>query len=223
MPSDEPFAPGPERVLSRSVTRFTLAYRDESGAWQDRVGRPRGGRVADRGATRARGGRPRPDDAGARGRAADGQAGPVMRAARPGRIRSDAGVALIVVLLLLALLLTIVAEFAQAMRLEAVTAHELPLRPLGDLARRGRVPAGSRGDPARGPDARARRRAAPSCSAGLDSAPPRCPSVSISGSTRVGSRTGSPTRPRGSTSTGPVGMSWTGSSRRPASRRPSAT
>jgi general secretion pathway protein K len=35
---------------------------------------------------------------------------------------SDAGVALIIVLLLLALLLTIVAEFAQAMRLEAVTA-----------------------------------------------------------------------------------------------------
>ena len=43
-------------------------------------------------------------------------------AARPGRVRSDAGVALVVVLLLLALLLTIVAEFAQAMRLEAVTA-----------------------------------------------------------------------------------------------------
>jgi hypothetical protein len=36
MPSDEPFAPGPERVLSRSVTRFSLAYRDESGAWQER-------------------------------------------------------------------------------------------------------------------------------------------------------------------------------------------
>ena len=25
-----------ERVLSRSVTRFTLAYRDESGTWQDK-------------------------------------------------------------------------------------------------------------------------------------------------------------------------------------------
>jgi hypothetical protein len=36
MPSDEPFAPGPERVLSRSVTRFTLAYRDEDGVWQDK-------------------------------------------------------------------------------------------------------------------------------------------------------------------------------------------
>lgn len=36
VPSDEPFAPGPEHVLSRSVTRFTLAYRDESGAWQER-------------------------------------------------------------------------------------------------------------------------------------------------------------------------------------------
>jgi general secretion pathway protein J len=36
VPSDEPVAPGSERVLSRSVTRFTLAYRDESGAWQER-------------------------------------------------------------------------------------------------------------------------------------------------------------------------------------------
>jgi general secretion pathway protein J len=36
VPSDEPFAPGSERVLSRSVTRFTLAYRDESGEWQER-------------------------------------------------------------------------------------------------------------------------------------------------------------------------------------------
>lgn len=43
-------------------------------------------------------------------------------AARPARFRNDAGVALVIVLLLLALLLTIVAEFAQAMRLEAVTA-----------------------------------------------------------------------------------------------------
>jgi type II secretory pathway component PulK len=46
----------------------------------------------------------------------------VTRQSDPGRARGDAGVALIVVLLLLALLLTIVAEFAQAMRLEAVTA-----------------------------------------------------------------------------------------------------
>ena len=36
VPADEPFAPGPERVLSRSVTRFNLAYRDETGAWQER-------------------------------------------------------------------------------------------------------------------------------------------------------------------------------------------
>lgn len=36
VPAEEPFAPGPERVLSRSVTRFTLAYRDEAGAWQER-------------------------------------------------------------------------------------------------------------------------------------------------------------------------------------------
>ena len=40
VPTDEPFAPGPERVLSRSVTRFTLAYRDEdgvvAGAWDGR-------------------------------------------------------------------------------------------------------------------------------------------------------------------------------------------
>ncbi|HEY7140503.1 MAG TPA: hypothetical protein VIE44_10415 [Methylomirabilota bacterium] len=45
-----------------------------------------------------------------------------MRAAVSPRRRGDAGVALIVVLLVLALLLTIVAEFAQAMRLEAVAA-----------------------------------------------------------------------------------------------------
>jgi hypothetical protein len=44
MPSDEPFAPGPERVLSRSITRFRLAYRDEFGAWQERWdGREAGG------------------------------------------------------------------------------------------------------------------------------------------------------------------------------------
>jgi type II secretory pathway component PulJ len=36
VPTDEPFAPGSERVLSRSVTRFKLAYRDETGAWQER-------------------------------------------------------------------------------------------------------------------------------------------------------------------------------------------
>jgi general secretion pathway protein K len=41
---------------------------------------------------------------------------------RPGSIRKEAGVALVVVLLLLTLLLTIVGEFTQAMRLEAVTA-----------------------------------------------------------------------------------------------------
>jgi type II secretory pathway component PulK len=46
----------------------------------------------------------------------------VTRASLRSRTRNDAGVALIVVLLLLALLLTIVAEFSQAMRLEAVTA-----------------------------------------------------------------------------------------------------
>ena len=44
VPSDEPFAPGPERVLSRSITRFSLAYRDESGTWQERWdGREAGG------------------------------------------------------------------------------------------------------------------------------------------------------------------------------------
>jgi prepilin-type N-terminal cleavage/methylation domain-containing protein len=36
VPTDEPFGPGPERVLSRSVTRFTLAYRTGAGAWQER-------------------------------------------------------------------------------------------------------------------------------------------------------------------------------------------
>jgi type II secretory pathway component PulK len=45
--------------------------------------------------------------------------------ARPSR--NDAGVALVVVLLLLTLLLTIVGEFAQAMRLEAVTATNFRL------------------------------------------------------------------------------------------------
>ena len=43
-------------------------------------------------------------------------------AARSNGARSEEGIALILVLLILALLLTIVAEFAQAMRLEAVTA-----------------------------------------------------------------------------------------------------
>ena len=46
----------------------------------------------------------------------------MIRAVRPGDVPRDAGVALLVVMLLLALLLTIVGEFAQAMRLEAVTA-----------------------------------------------------------------------------------------------------
>ena len=44
VPNDDPFAPGTERVLSRSVTHFTLAYRDGSGAWQERWdGREAGG------------------------------------------------------------------------------------------------------------------------------------------------------------------------------------
>jgi len=44
VPAEEPFAPGPERVLSRSVTRFNLAYRDESGVWQEKWdGREAGG------------------------------------------------------------------------------------------------------------------------------------------------------------------------------------
>lgn len=44
VPSDEPFAPGTELVLSRSITRFSLAYRDESGTWQERWdGREAGG------------------------------------------------------------------------------------------------------------------------------------------------------------------------------------
>ncbi len=36
VPTDEPFGPGSERVLSRSVARFSLAYRDHAGAWQER-------------------------------------------------------------------------------------------------------------------------------------------------------------------------------------------
>jgi general secretion pathway protein K len=52
----------------------------------------------------------------------------VTPAGRQARLsRSDAGVALIVVLLLLTLLLTIVGEFAQAMRLEAMTATNFRL------------------------------------------------------------------------------------------------
>lgn len=44
VPAEEPFGPGPERVLSRSVTRFNLAYRDASGEWQERWdGRAAGG------------------------------------------------------------------------------------------------------------------------------------------------------------------------------------
>jgi general secretion pathway protein J len=44
VPTDDPFASGDERVLSRSVTRFTLAYRDESGEWQEKWdGREAGG------------------------------------------------------------------------------------------------------------------------------------------------------------------------------------
>ena len=46
----------------------------------------------------------------------------MTKGARARRRLSERGVALIVVLLLLALLLTIVGEFSQAMRLEAVTA-----------------------------------------------------------------------------------------------------
>ena len=36
VPTEEPFGPGSERVLSKSVARFALAYRDEAGAWQER-------------------------------------------------------------------------------------------------------------------------------------------------------------------------------------------
>lgn len=44
VPTDDPFTPGSERVLSRSITRFTLAYRDEAGEWQDKWdGREAGG------------------------------------------------------------------------------------------------------------------------------------------------------------------------------------
>src|SRR4029453_5845920 len=59
---------------------------------------------------------------GAGGDATDGKAGAVTTAVRSTGVRGERGVALIVVLPLLGLLLTIVAEFAQAMRLEAVTA-----------------------------------------------------------------------------------------------------
>jgi type II secretory pathway component PulJ len=44
VPATDPFAPGSERVLSRAVTRFKLAYRDELGLWQERWdGRNAGG------------------------------------------------------------------------------------------------------------------------------------------------------------------------------------
>lgn len=44
VPTDDPFTPGSERVLSRSITHFSLSYRDESGEWQDKWdGREAGG------------------------------------------------------------------------------------------------------------------------------------------------------------------------------------
>ena len=44
VPAEEPFAAGPEHVLSRSIARFNLTYRDEDGVWQDRWdGREAGG------------------------------------------------------------------------------------------------------------------------------------------------------------------------------------
>jgi hypothetical protein len=45
VPSDDPFAEdGSERVLSSSITRFRLEYRDDAGAWQERWdGREAGG------------------------------------------------------------------------------------------------------------------------------------------------------------------------------------
>jgi hypothetical protein len=115
-------------VLSRSVTRFTLAYRDEDGVWQDKWdAREAGGLPTAVRVELAVAGLPR-TDAGAGGDATDGKAGAVTTAVRSTGVRGERGVALIVVLLLLGLLLTIVAEFAQAMRLEAVTALQLPLR-----------------------------------------------------------------------------------------------
>jgi general secretion pathway protein J len=44
VPTEEPFASGDEHVLSRSIARFNLAYRDEDGVWQERWdGRETGG------------------------------------------------------------------------------------------------------------------------------------------------------------------------------------
>jgi prepilin-type N-terminal cleavage/methylation domain-containing protein len=44
VPTDDPFTPGSERVLSRSISHFALSYRDESGVWQDKWdGRDAGG------------------------------------------------------------------------------------------------------------------------------------------------------------------------------------
>lgn len=36
VPAEEPFADAPGTVLSRSVSRLRLAYRDQDGAWQER-------------------------------------------------------------------------------------------------------------------------------------------------------------------------------------------
>jgi type II secretory pathway component PulJ len=36
VPTEEPFGPGAERILAKSVARFRLAYRDATGTWQTR-------------------------------------------------------------------------------------------------------------------------------------------------------------------------------------------
>ena len=171
------------------MTRFTLAYRDESGAWQERWNaRDVGGLpTAVRLELAGRGAQPR--DAGARGGAAARETGPVTKGARPGRRLSERGVALIVVLLLLALLLTIVGEFAQAMRLEAVTAANFR----SGIAETWLAEAAYQRALAEVlPDAlvKSSTSLAFSRSVGLGSARRRSPTASTSGSSRGGSPTG---------------------------------
>ena len=182
VPSDEPFAPGPERVLSRSVTRFTLAYRDETGHGR-----------SDGTAARPAGCRPRCGSS-SRWRASPGQrrrswspcrwASRPSDASRPSRPdperrggRADRGAP--------------PSRPAPHDRRGVLPGHaprgrdrdELPLLPLGDLARRGRRTSGLSRRSCPRPWRTSSTPAAISCSAGLDWAPPRCPSVSISGST----------------------------------------
>ena len=123
VPTEEPFAAGPEHRAVAVGRPLQPGLPGRGGSVAGALGRQGSRRPADRGAGRA--GRSAPP--GRRrpwwSRCRSGSAASDAAGADRVRAASDAGVALIVVLLLLTLLLTIVGEFAQAMRLEAVTAR----------------------------------------------------------------------------------------------------